>query len=101
MFKELHAEYGGRGVKIISISMDGAENLDAVKEFVAEYDIPYTNLMDDEEVSQQYRAAGLPATYVVDGDGAIVKNYVGAKPKRILVELLDGLLAGDTGEAGS
>ena len=101
MFKELHAEYGGRGVKIISISMDGAENLDAVKEFVAEYDIPYTNLMDDEEVSQQYRAVGLPATYVVDGDGAIVKNYVGAKPKRILVELLDGLLAGDTGEAGS
>ena len=97
MYKEIHAEYGGKGVKIISISMDGEENLDAVKEFVAEYGIPYTNLMDDEEVSMQYQAAGLPATYVLDGEGNIVKNYVGAKPKRILVELLDGMLAGGAG----
>ena len=101
MYKELHAEYGGRGVKIISISMDGEENLDAVKEFVAEFGIPYTNLMDDEDVSMRYQAAGLPATYVLDGEGNIVKQFVGAKPKRILVELLDGLLADGVVEAGS
>ena len=101
MYKELHAEYGERGVKIISISMDGEENLEAVKEFVAEYQIPYTNLMDDEIVSLNYQAAGLPATYVLDGEGNLVKNYVGAKPKRILVELLDGLLADGVGEVGS
>ena len=101
MYKEIHAEYGGRGVKIISISMDGEENLEEVKKFVAKYEIPYTNLMDDEVVSLDYQAAGLPATYVLDGERNLVKNYVGAKPKRILVELLDGLLAGGQVEAGS
>ena len=101
MYKELHAEYGERGVKIISISMDEQENLDAVKEFVAKYEIPYTNLMDDGVVSLQYKAAGLPATYVLDGEGNLIKNYVGAKPKRVLVELLDGLLANGAGVAGS
>ena len=101
MYKELHAEYGPKGVTIISISMDGDENLEAVKEFVAQYEISYTNLMDDEQVSQQFQAAGLPATFVLDGEGNIIKNFVGAKPKRILVELLDGLLEGAAGEAES
>ena len=101
MYKELHAEYGGRGLKIISISMDGDENLDAVKSFVAKYEIPYANLMDDDEVSQQFQAAGLPATYVLDRRGRVVKSFVGAKPKRVLVELIDGLLADGSGEAGS
>jgi peroxiredoxin len=100
MYKELHAEYGDRGVQIISISMDDEEDLDAVKAFVSEYEITYTSLMDDGEVSLQYRAMGLPATYLMDQEGRIVKSFVGVKPKRVLVELIDGLLANGSGDAG-
>ena len=98
MYKELHAEYGDRGVRILAISMDNEEDLDAVKAFVAKYEITYTSLMDDGEVSRQYEAAGLPATYLLDQKGRMVKSFVGVKPKRVLVDLIDGLLASGVDE---
>ncbi len=100
MYKELHDEYGDRGVRIISISMDYEEDLNSVKEFVAKYEIQYTSLMDDGEVSRQYGAEGLPATYLIDQQGRMVKSFIGVKPKRVLVNLIEGLLADGAGEAG-
>jgi thiol-disulfide isomerase/thioredoxin len=99
MYKELHDEYAARGVQIIGISMDDEDNLEEVRKFVEKIGIEYQILMGTEEVSDAYAAPGLPATYVLDQDGNIVKSFVGAKPKKVLVELIEGLLNPGEGAA--
>lgn len=92
MYKELHAEFGDRGVTILALSRDD-EGPEVVREFVEEYDIPYVNLLADENLADEFGVVGLPHTFVVDGEGRIVKYFVGPKPKRVLVEWIEKLLA--------
>jgi peroxiredoxin len=96
MYKELHDEYAARGVQIIGISMDDEDHLERVREFIEKIGIEYEILMGTEEVQDAYEVPGLPATYVLDQEGNIVKSFVGTKPKKVLVELIEGLL--DHGE---
>lgn len=97
MYKELHAEFGDRGVTILALSRDD-EGPDVVREFVEEYDIPYTNLLADERLAEEYGVVGLPQTFVVDAEGRVVKYFVGPKPKRVLVEWIEKLLAAEAGD---
>jgi thiol-disulfide isomerase/thioredoxin len=92
MYKELHNEYAAKGVEIIGISMDDESNLEKVRQFVGKLGIEYMILMGTEDVSDAYQAVGMPATYVLDQEGNIVKSFVGTKPKQVLVELIEGLL---------
>lgn len=90
MFKELHQTYGEQGFAIVAIS---DENAEIVKEFVEAKEIPYTNLVDPGEISQDYGVVSLPTAFLVDGEGRIVEEFRGTKPRRILEarirELLD------------
>jgi peroxiredoxin len=90
MFKDLHQLYGERGFTIIAIS-DESEKI--IKEFVAEHEIAYTNLVDPGEVSTRYEIISLPTAFLVDGQGRIVETLRGPKPRKILeskiLELLD------------
>ena len=36
---------------------------------------------------------GLPAAYLVDGEGRVVESFFGPKPRRVLVEKIESLLA--------
>jgi peroxiredoxin len=92
MFKEFHEQYGPRGFTLLAISMDDDESL--VQEFVAEYDIPYPNLLGDEEVERTFGPiVGYPMAFLLDRDGKIVERFVGAKPREVLegkiLELLE------------
>jgi peroxiredoxin len=90
MFKELYAAYGSRGFTILAIS---DESLDAVSDFVESHDIPYPNLVDPGEVSEEYGVLALPSAYLVDRDGKVIETFVGPKPREVLegkiVELLE------------
>jgi|GEM_PF-2336389 len=92
MYKELHAEYADKGVQIIAISMDDEENAELVRKFNREHGIEYLSLLGNEDTSADYEVMGLPATYVIDQQGTIVKSFVGPKPKKVLVGLIEGLL---------
>ena len=67
-------------------------NLDEVRKFIEKLGIEYKILIGTEDVSDAYQAVGMPATYVIDQEGKIVKSFVGTKPKKVLVELIEGLL---------
>jgi peroxiredoxin len=81
MFKELHQLYGDRGFRIVAIS---DENADVVSEFVGAMEIPYTNLVDPGQVSQDYGVVSLPTAFLVDREGRIVEEFRGTKPRRVL-----------------
>ncbi len=85
-FKELYGRYRDRGFEILAISMD-EDGPEVVRSFVEREGIPYTNLMGDEETAEAFGGVlGLPATFLIDGEGRIVESWVGGVPKRVFEE---------------
>mgnify|MGYP001765312252 CR=1 FL=1 len=85
-FKDLYARYRDRGLEIIAISMD-EDGPAVVKPFVEREKIPYTNLMGTEEAAEAFGGVlGLPATFLIDGNGMILESWVGGVPKRVFEE---------------
>lgn len=74
--ERLHEAYGGKGLKVLAVSLDEG-GVDKVKEFVTEHKITYTVLKGTDEVSTKYRVRMIPATYLLDKQGVIRKQYLG------------------------
>lgn len=77
--KKLHTEYAPKGLEVLGISVD--ENPAAVGPFVKKNEIPYTILLGGEsDVSERYSVRGIPAIYLVDQSGNVVRHWVGYDP---------------------
>jgi len=89
MLNELQETYGDRGFQVVAIS---DEEADAIRDFVEEFEVEYLNLVGTEEVAEAYGVLGLPAAYLVDREGRVIKTFLGPKPRRVLVEKIEALL---------
>ena len=95
MFKELHEEYGPQGFTLLAISMD-EQGSEVVRPFVEELEIPYQNLIGNDEVAQEFGGIwGFPTAFLLDREGRIVKTFVGAKPRKVLEQMIRDLLDPD------
>ena len=73
---------------IVILGVNQQETREAAAKFADEFDVTYPVVLDRSgEVSQAYRAQGLPVSYLVSPDGVIVKAYRG----RITDEDLEAL----------
>jgi thiol-disulfide isomerase/thioredoxin len=90
MLNELQASYGERGFRILAIS---EEEADVIREFVEREEVRYLNLVGTAEVAEAYGVLGLPSAYLLDREGRVVETFVGPKPRRVLVERIEALLA--------
>lgn len=92
--EELHKEYGPKGLQVLSISMD--EETGLVAPFAREHGMTYPILLGAaSDVSERYRVRGIPALYLVDQDGKLVRQWLGfddSVPKQWR-ESLDKLLS--------
>ena len=89
MLNDLQADYGDRGLLILAIT---DEETGLVRDFMQEYGVEYLNLIGTEEIAEAYGVLGLPAAYLVDAEGRLVKSFLGPKPRRVLVEQIEALL---------
>jgi len=89
---ELQAKYGAQGFEIIAIA-DADESADLVTEFMVEHGVKYTNLLGSDDVATAYGVYGLPAAYLIDAEGNVVKSFLGPKPEGILQRQIEDLLA--------
>ncbi len=89
MLNDLQADYGDQGLLILAIT---DEEAGVVQEFVREYGVEYLNLIGTAEISEAYGVLGLPAAYLLDAEGRLVKTFLGPKPRRVLVEQIEALL---------
>jgi len=89
MLNELQASYADRGFEVLAIS---DEDAGIIREFVDEHGVEYLNLVGSEEVSQAYGVLGLPAAFLVDGEGQVIDTFLGPKPRRVLVKKIEALL---------
>ena len=89
--ERLHKTYGGRGLTVLAISMDEG-GWDGVKSFMDENRITFSVLQGTEDVSTKYQVRMIPAIYLVDKQGVIRKQYLGAGNEEALEQEIKALL---------
>ena len=87
--QELHEELNGEGLQIVGISMDTCDAADQVAMFVEEYEVTYTVLHDPQMRGMDlYRVLGLPATFLIDREGNVVRRYAPTdRPESIAADI--------------
>ena len=68
----LYEERRAEGLEIVGVSMDTGDAKDQVEEFVEEYGVTYSILLDPQMRGMDvYRVLGLPATFLIDREGVL------------------------------
>jgi len=71
-FSNIHAQYGPRGLAVISINIAANDPLPRVQRFQEANRLPYRILYDEKtDVSRAYAVFGIPTTLVIDRNGII------------------------------
>lgn len=94
--EELYQAFKDQGFRIAAVSVDEGGPSD-VMAFARELSLTFDILHDrDGRIQQQYRTTGVPESFLIDGDGVIVRKQIGEHPwsspanRRILEQLLGG-----------
>ena len=70
--QSLYEERKDDGLEIVGVSLDGGDSADLVAEFVGEYGVSYTILLDPQmRGNELYQVLGLPATFLIDREGTL------------------------------
>lgn len=92
--EELYQAFKDQGFRIAAVSVDEAGPAD-VMAFARELNLSFDILHDqDGRIQQQYLTTGVPESFLIDGDGVIVRKQIGEHPwsspanRRILEQLL-------------
>ena len=87
----VYEENKDRGLMIVGISVDSPSALDLVNDFLEEMGVTYDILLDPDMVSTDvFVAIGLPASFLIDGEGVVRFTRIGPIPEGD-VEFLEAL----------
>jgi thiol-disulfide isomerase/thioredoxin len=77
--QKLHESHDGKGLKIVSISLDGADTMAGVKPYIKSNGYTFTVVIDeDTSIAQSYNPrSALPFMVMLNRDGAIHKQVEG------------------------
>jgi peroxiredoxin/YHS domain-containing protein len=92
--QKLHDKNAGRGFSVVGISID-EEGAKKVKPFLAKRKLTYPILLDADTRSPVWKAFGVhgvPAVFLVDRDGQIVKQWTGKVSHKDVETAVDELL---------
>ena len=84
-----------RGVEVVGVVIESGSPED-IQDFVRTAQIPYRQLIGNEELAIAYGAdQGLPTTFVIDGEGRIRRKIMGSHRTKfeMLQEIVDDLLS--------
>jgi peroxiredoxin len=78
--ERLYRELGGQGFEVLAISIDDADQREAVESFRDEFQLTFPILLDPGRVAYAaYQATGVPETFVVDAEGRIAEWFIGPR----------------------
>jgi peroxiredoxin len=99
--ERLHRTYADSGLRIVAVSVDEPGNGDAVREFIARYDLTFEVLHDPtKHIIDTYRTNGVPETFVIGRDGVIrrktyTQDWSSPANRKLIAQLLrEGMAAG-------
>ena len=74
--ERLHRRLGSRGLVVLGVSVDADPN--AFEAFLRTYSITFPNYLDSQRrISMLYGTFMYPETYVIDGEGRLVRKIIG------------------------
>jgi DsbE subfamily thiol:disulfide oxidoreductase len=80
-FIELQKKYQAQGLAVVGVSVDQASS-DTVKSFAQKLGVNYPVVLADAKITTAYGGIdGLPTTFIIDGNGRIVKQHLGFTEK--------------------
>ena len=86
-----HEQYRDRGLVVLGVNFQ--ERDDEITAFLSQVGVTFPSLVDRTgEVSRQWRATGLPTTFLIDRQGIIRDVRVGAFTEGMLEERLTKVL---------
>lgn len=75
----LHREFSARGLIVAGVSIDVIDDTTRIAGFARELGASYALWLDpDDRVSNTFRAIGVPSTYLVDREGVVRWQHMGA-----------------------
>lgn len=75
----LHDSLGGRGLRIVAVSVDEPGQAAAIRAFAQEYGLTFEILHDPtKRIRRIYQTTGVPETFVIGRDGVIRKKVIAA-----------------------
>ncbi len=98
LIERIHNQYKGKGMRVLSVNLDGDPYLDAVKGFIKQEKYSFGVLMDELQgeifkISDPYNVAGTPVIYIVNKKGEIAYTKVGRVTAEELLAKVDEVLA--------
>jgi len=82
---------GPKGLEVVGISLD--QTKDVIPPFVASYKIPYPILLAPQSSPLTSQIRSIPTTLLIDKEGRIAKQYVGAMSESAFKQDIEQLLA--------
>lgn len=68
--QSLYEKKRGEGFRIVGVSMDSGDAEDQVRDFIEEFGVTYTMLLDPQmRAMDRFNVLGLPASFLVDREG--------------------------------
>jgi cytochrome c biogenesis protein CcmG, thiol:disulfide interchange protein DsbE len=78
VLQALHERYGGRGLKLVGVSVDAQGEEPKIREFASEFGMTYPIWFDPaERVSTTFLIVGVPATFLIAKDGTLLWRRTG------------------------
>ena len=99
--QEIGDQYREKGVRVITINIDGPRNLSKIRPFLQRYGLKLPVLLDEtNEVMKQFQLIAVPSTLIISAAGELVFKHQGYRPgdEKKLREKLDELLGVDASE---
>ncbi len=90
-YADFYRKNHARGVEVIGIVMDSGSPQE-IDEFVRAHQIPYRQLIGDEQTGDAFGVTqGYPTTFVIDGTGRIRSKMLGSPPTKfeVLQDVVD------------
>jgi thiol-disulfide isomerase/thioredoxin len=102
--KKLHAEFKGKGVEFIGVSLDQPESqggLKALREYVAKNEINWPQYYQgnfwDSAFSKSLGINSIPCVYIVDAEGKLYSTKARGQLEKLIPELLEKAKSGPKG----
>ena len=89
LINEMSRQYGGKGLQVIGVNLDGVEMKKAIDKFAAGEKLGFRIVFDELDgdsfrVADPYGVAGTPALFVIDRKGIVTFSAVGSVTAQVL-----------------
>lgn len=81
---EIYEKNKNNAFEMLTISVDeGSDSSERIRDFIKEYRIPYTVMLDGMELGKKFGVYTIPTIFLVDKNGILVRRYPGYFPDMV------------------